>query len=118
MTCMRPTVYVETSVISYLTSRPSQYLVVAAHQAVTRQWWDGADKRFDLLRCAFGGLTMTSDPIVAEIHRIREQLWEQCHGSVEEMAERQRRLQQQNQGRLIDPEEWKRRRQAEAQGTA
>jgi hypothetical protein len=58
---------------------------------------------------------MTPDPIVAEIHRIREQLWELCHGSAEEMAERQRRLQRQNQARLIDPEEWKRRRKAERQ---
>jgi hypothetical protein len=46
---MKPTVYVETSVISYLTSRPSRDLVVAAHQEVTRQWWDGAADRFDLL---------------------------------------------------------------------
>ena len=60
---------------------------------------------------------MTQDPIVAEIHRIREQLWKECHGSVEEMAERQRRLQQQNKERLIDPEEWKRRRKTEGQGT-
>lgn len=52
---------------------------------------------------------MSQDPIVAEIHRIREQLWKECHGSAEEMAERQRRLQEQNKDRLIDPEEWKQR---------
>jgi predicted nucleic acid-binding protein len=49
MKCMKPTVYVETSVISYLTSRASRDLVVAAHQEVTRQWWGGASGRFDLL---------------------------------------------------------------------
>lgn len=46
---MKPTVYVETSIIRYLTSRPSRDLVVAAHQEVTRQWWDAARDRFDLL---------------------------------------------------------------------
>lgn len=56
---------------------------------------------------------MPDDAIVAEIHRIREQLWEQCHGSIEEMAERQRRLQRQIPARLTDPEQWKRRRQAD-----
>ncbi len=58
---------------------------------------------------------MIQDPIVAEIHRIREQLWLECHGSVEEMAERQRRLQRQNPAHLIDPEQWKQRRCAEEQ---
>ena len=49
MQSMKPTVYVETSVISYLTSRPSRDLIIAAHQQVTRQWWDIAADRFDLL---------------------------------------------------------------------
>jgi predicted nucleic acid-binding protein len=34
------TVYIETSVVSYYCSRPSRDLVVAAHQQVTREWWD------------------------------------------------------------------------------
>ena len=34
------TVYIETSVVSYLTARPSRDLVVAAHQQITRDWWD------------------------------------------------------------------------------
>ena len=34
------TVYIETSVVSYLTARPSRDLVVAAHQQITREWWD------------------------------------------------------------------------------
>ena len=36
---MNPTVYVETSVISYLTAKPSRDIVIAAHQQVTRRWW-------------------------------------------------------------------------------
>ncbi len=46
---MRPTVYVETSVISYLTSRPSRDLVVAAHQELTREWWALARGNYDLV---------------------------------------------------------------------
>lgn len=33
------TVYLETTIISYLVSRPSRDLLVAAHQQVTRDWW-------------------------------------------------------------------------------
>jgi len=33
------TVYVETSVVSYLTSRPSRDILVAAHQQLTNEWW-------------------------------------------------------------------------------
>ncbi|MEX2663011.1 MAG: type II toxin-antitoxin system VapC family toxin [Vicinamibacterales bacterium] len=36
---MNPTVYVETSVISYLGAKPSRDIVIAAHQQVTRRWW-------------------------------------------------------------------------------
>jgi predicted nucleic acid-binding protein len=44
---MKTKVYIETSVVSYLTSAPSRDLIVAAHQCVTRAWWDRRD-RFDL----------------------------------------------------------------------
>jgi predicted nucleic acid-binding protein len=35
----KQSVYIETTVISYLTARPSRDLVVAAHQQVTAEWW-------------------------------------------------------------------------------
>jgi predicted nucleic acid-binding protein len=44
---MRPRVYLETSVISYLTAWPSRDLVKAAHQEITREWWS-ARARFEL----------------------------------------------------------------------
>ena len=40
---MPPRVYVETSVVSYLTARPSRNLVVSAHQELTRCWWHGRE---------------------------------------------------------------------------
>ena len=42
------TVYLETTIPSYLTSRPSRDLVVAAHQQITHDWWTQARSRFDL----------------------------------------------------------------------
>jgi len=38
---MRPTVYIETTIISYLTARPSRDLIVAGHQQITVEWWEG-----------------------------------------------------------------------------
>lgn len=39
---MKSTVYIETSVISYLTAKPSRDLIVAAHQQITNDWWENA----------------------------------------------------------------------------
>jgi len=36
---MRWKIYVETSVVSYLTSPLSRDLVVAGHQQITQEWW-------------------------------------------------------------------------------
>lgn len=35
-------VYIETSIVSYLTARPSPDLVGAARQQLTHDWWDGS----------------------------------------------------------------------------
>jgi len=45
---MKPKVYIETSVISYLTARPNRDVVVAARQAITQDWWENHRNRFDL----------------------------------------------------------------------
>jgi predicted nucleic acid-binding protein len=43
------TAYVETTIPSYLTSRSSRDLVIAAHQQLTQEWWDGARQEFELV---------------------------------------------------------------------
>ena len=43
---MDPSVYIETSVISYLTSLPSRDLVIAGHQQSTYLWWNEARAKF------------------------------------------------------------------------
>ncbi|MBI4707689.1 MAG: type II toxin-antitoxin system VapC family toxin [Candidatus Omnitrophica bacterium] len=36
----KPSVYIETTVISYMTARPSRDLITAAHQQITMEWWE------------------------------------------------------------------------------
>jgi predicted nucleic acid-binding protein len=43
-----PSVYVETSIISYLAGRPSRDLIVAARQELTHTWWRERRPAFDL----------------------------------------------------------------------
>jgi hypothetical protein len=45
---MNQTIYVETTIISYLTAKPSRDLIVAAHQQITQEWWETRRKKFDL----------------------------------------------------------------------
>src|SRR3990167_224232 len=45
---MASSVYLETSVISYYTARPSRDIVTAARQTLTQEWWEDARQRFDL----------------------------------------------------------------------
>ena len=51
------TVYVETSIISYLTSRPSRDICVAAWQEITTQWWEQERAKYELF---------TSELVIAE----------------------------------------------------
>ncbi len=41
-------VYLETSIISYLTARPSRDVVKLAKQELTREWWKTRKRHFDL----------------------------------------------------------------------
>lgn len=45
---MASSVYVETTIVSYLTARPSRDLVQRAHQQLTRRWWRTRRLQFDL----------------------------------------------------------------------
>lgn len=44
---MKESLYLETTVVSYYTSKPSRDIIVLAHQEITREWWYKAIKRFD-----------------------------------------------------------------------
>lgn len=45
---MNKSIYIETSVVSYLTARPSRDLRAAAWQQITNQWWESERSKYDL----------------------------------------------------------------------
>ena len=45
---MKPKVYLETTISSYLASRPSRDLVIAGNQELTHEWWTERRHTFDL----------------------------------------------------------------------
>ena len=50
---MKPTVYLDTTIIGYLAMRVSEMLRVAANQQTTRDWWDDHRHNFELLVSRF-----------------------------------------------------------------
>jgi predicted nucleic acid-binding protein len=69
---MNPTVYLETTVIGYLTSRPREDPIVAGHQQTTRDWWQTAGDRFELVaselviqECSAGDQTAAEERLEA-----------------------------------------------------
>ena len=55
---IKPTVYVETTVVSYLTSRPSNNVVISSRQDATRQLWNEHFDSFEFI---------VSDIVITEI---------------------------------------------------
>ncbi len=45
---MKESIYLETTIVSYYTSKPSRDIIVLAHQEITREWWDKALKRYEV----------------------------------------------------------------------
>ena len=65
---MKPSLYIETSIIGYLTTRVSNLLVAAANQQITRQSWDEHREQFELFisqfvvdECSSGDSTAASE---------------------------------------------------------
>jgi hypothetical protein len=50
---MKPSLYIETTIIGYLTSRVSNLLVAAANQQITRDWWDDHRGDFEVFISRF-----------------------------------------------------------------
>lgn len=45
---MSETVYIETSIVGYLTVRPSNNLILMANFEITRRWWETRSSQFSL----------------------------------------------------------------------
>ena len=50
---MKPRLYIETTIPSYLTAWPHRDLVIAGHQQSTRDWWANDRARFELFISRF-----------------------------------------------------------------
>ena len=50
---MKPKVYIETSILSYLTARPSNDIRVVANQNTTIEWWETRRSSFDVFLSEF-----------------------------------------------------------------
>jgi hypothetical protein len=50
---MKPRVYLETRIPSYLTAWPSRDLVMAGHQQTTREWWSSLREDLELFISRF-----------------------------------------------------------------
>ena len=63
---MKSSLYLETTIPSYLTSRPSRDLIIAGHQEITREWWE---KRRDTFQLYISQLVVdeasAGDPVAA-----------------------------------------------------
>ena len=63
---MKSRLYLETTIPSYLTSRPSRDLIIASHQQITREWWE---KRRDTFHLYISQLVVdeasAGDPVAA-----------------------------------------------------
>jgi predicted nucleic acid-binding protein len=46
------TVYIETTIVSYLVANPSRDSILAAHQQLTRQWWQDERQRYQCVTSA------------------------------------------------------------------
>ncbi|MDD5296086.1 MAG: type II toxin-antitoxin system VapC family toxin [Rhodocyclaceae bacterium] len=63
---MKRKIYVETSVISYLTARPSKTIIGAAHQQITLAWWELRSGYELLVSQAVWQECAAGDPMAAE----------------------------------------------------
>ena len=50
---MKPTAYIETTIPSYLTAKPSRDIFQLARQSITHQWWDTKRKDYELVTSDF-----------------------------------------------------------------
>lgn len=68
----KKTVYIETSIVSYLTARPSSDLLAAAWQKVSLDWWDTQrDRLYVRLKNSWGYMKM-ADEIIKELWKIKD----------------------------------------------
>jgi len=75
---LKPKVYIETSIVSYLTAKPSKDIRAAANQSITFEWWETRRPHFELFISEFAiaeasqGHTEAANRRLAAIENILE----------------------------------------------
>jgi predicted nucleic acid-binding protein len=67
---MRPTLYMETSVVSYLTARPTKDLIMAARQLNTHLWWTEKRRQFGIHISRF----VWDEASAGDVEQVRQRL--------------------------------------------
>ena len=67
---MNPTLYLETTVPSYLTAWPSRDLIRAGHQQITKEWWQKRRAAFDIYISQF----VLDEAAAGDAEAVRERL--------------------------------------------
>lgn len=87
---MKESIYLETTVVSYYTSKPSRDIIVLAHQEITRQWWPPAIRRYN----AFISEVVIEEAIFGDPEAVKRRLEElkdfphlELNDKAEEMAQ-------------------------------
>ncbi len=87
-----PTVYIETSIIGYLTARSSDAIVFLARQQLTRQWWNEERAKYTLVSSQLVlDEANAGDPVAAEerlVHVAALPLLDIQHPGVAVLADR------------------------------
>jgi hypothetical protein len=76
---MKPRVYLETTIPSYLTTWLSRDLVMAGHQQTTREWWDTRREDFELFVSQF--VIDEAGPAIGMPRSAAWNCWRMCHCS-------------------------------------
>jgi len=67
---VKPTVYIETTIIGHLTSRLPKDPMVAGQMLATRKWWDESRQRFEILSSEAVRLEVTRGDSTAAAERL------------------------------------------------
>jgi predicted nucleic acid-binding protein len=68
---MKAKVYIETSIPSYLTAKPSNDIRVLANQSYTREWWERCRHKYDLFISEFVFAEISQGDVKASALRIK-----------------------------------------------
>ena len=103
-------VYIETSIVSHASSRPSSDPAIAALQSQARDWWQLERPKFELVtsqlvinEASLERLMMTQNPILDELRRTREELLANAGGTLAGLVAQLQEDERKSWRKVLDP---------------